>query len=93
LGLIAESARKTERLDARVLAEFLALAMIPEAHRPTPRQRQHRAPIRHCQPLQGRVTSARTKIHQLLADSNADRKGLFAAGRGPAYFKVCPQRR
>jgi transposase len=39
LRAIAESTRKTDRLDARVLAEFLALDMIPEAYRPTPRQR------------------------------------------------------
>jgi hypothetical protein len=43
LRVIAESTRKTDRLDAQVLAEFLALDMIPAAYRPTPRQRQHRA--------------------------------------------------
>src|SRR5438552_13484867 len=43
LRLIAESTRKSDKLDARVLAEFLALDMIPQAYRPTPRQRQHRA--------------------------------------------------
>ena len=42
LRVIAESTRKTDKLDARVLAEFLALDMIPPAYRPTPRQRQHR---------------------------------------------------
>ena len=34
---IAESTRKSDKLDAQVLAEFLALDMIPPAHRPTPR--------------------------------------------------------
>src|SRR5690242_1278936 len=43
LRVIAESAKKTDKLDAQVLAEFLARDMIPEAHRPTPRQREHRA--------------------------------------------------
>src|SRR5437660_6164646 len=43
LRVIAESAKKTDRLDAAVLAEFLARDMIPAAFRPTPRQRQHRA--------------------------------------------------
>ena len=42
LRVIAESTRKSDRLDAQVLAEFLALDMIPAAYRPTPRQRQHR---------------------------------------------------
>ena len=43
LRVIAESTRKTDKLDARVLAEFLALDMIPAAHRPSPRLREHRA--------------------------------------------------
>src|SRR3979411_648681 len=39
LRIIAESTRKSDRLDAQVLAEFLALDMIPQAYRPTPRPR------------------------------------------------------
>ncbi len=39
LRVIAESTRKSDKLDAQVLAEFLAMDMIPLAHRPTPRQR------------------------------------------------------
>ena len=34
--------RKSDRLDAQVLAEFLALDMIPTSYRPTPRERDHR---------------------------------------------------
>jgi transposase len=37
LRVIAESKRKSDKIDAFVLAEFLALDMIPEAWRPTPR--------------------------------------------------------
>jgi transposase len=82
LRAIAESTKKTDRLDAQVLAEFLARGMIPPAHRPTPRQRQHRALVRHRHYLQGRLTAARVKIRRLLSDHNADRKDLFtAAGR------------
>jgi transposase len=47
LRLIAESTRKTDRLDAQVLAEFLALGMIPEAHRAPPRLGEHRTLVRH----------------------------------------------
>jgi transposase len=43
LRVIAESVKKTDRLDAQVLAEFLSRDMIPDSFRPTPRQRQHRA--------------------------------------------------
>jgi hypothetical protein len=40
LRVIAESTRKTDKLDAQVLAEFLSLDMIPQAHRPSPRLRE-----------------------------------------------------
>jgi transposase len=49
LRVIAESTKKTDRLDAQVLAGFLARDMIPQAYLPTPRQRQHRALVRHRQ--------------------------------------------
>src|SRR4051794_7546062 len=39
LRIIAESTKKTDRLDARVLAELLAEGKIPAAFRPGPRQR------------------------------------------------------
>jgi transposase len=79
LRVIAESARKTDKLDAQVLAEFLALDMIPQAHRPTPRVRQHRALVRQRQFVQRRITSAKCKIRHILARYNADVKNLFTA--------------
>ena len=65
--VIAESTKKTDRLDAQVLAEFLARDMIPEAYMPTPRQRQHRALVRHRQYIRGRMTSVRCKIRRILS--------------------------
>ena len=59
LRIIAESTKKTDRLDAQILAEFLARDMIPESYMPTPRQRQHRRLVRHRQYLRGRQTSVR----------------------------------
>ncbi|MGA9922293.1 MAG: transposase, partial [Isosphaeraceae bacterium] len=88
LRVIAESTKKTDRLDAQVLTEFLD--MIPESYQPTPRQRQHRALVRHRQYLQGRITSVRSKIRHILSNYNADRKDLFSANRGLAYFKEVP---
>ena len=85
--MIAESTKKTDRLDAQVLTEFLVLDMIPESYQPTPRQRQHRALVRHRQYLQGRITSVRSKIRHILSNYNADRKDLFSANCGPAYLK------
>ena len=79
LRVIAESTRKSDKIDARVLAEFLALDMIPQAYRPTPRQREHRVLVRHRCFLQRRITSIRTKIRRILSDYNADRRDLFTA--------------
>jgi transposase len=90
LRVIAESVKKTDRLDAQILAEFLARDMIPEAYMPTPRQRQHRILVRHRQNLKASQTSVRCRIHHMLADHNADRKDLFSAQRGKAYFKEVP---
>jgi transposase len=77
LRVIAESVKKTDKLDAQVLAEFLALGMIPRAYRPTARQRQHRTLVRQRVRLQQRRTSVRNRIRYLLADYNADRQDLF----------------
>jgi hypothetical protein len=89
LRIIAESTKKTDKLDAQILAEFLVLDMIPRAYQPTPRQREHRTLIRHRQYLQGRITSVRSKIHNILSNYNADRKDVFSNG-GLAYFKEVP---
>lgn len=77
LRIIAESTRKSDRLDARALAEFLALDLIPPAYRPTPRQREHRSLVRHRQFLQRQRTQLRVKIRRILGDYNADRRDLF----------------
>jgi transposase len=89
LRVIAESTQKTDRLDAQILAEFLARDMIPQAFRPSPRQRQHRRLVRHRHYLQGRITAAKNKIRHLLSDYNADRKGLFTAA-GLATLATVP---
>ncbi len=77
LRVIAESTRKSDKIDAQVLAEFLALDMIPQAYRPTPRQREHRVLVRHRCYLQRRITSVRNKIRRILSDCNADQPNLF----------------
>ena len=79
LRVIAESAKKTDTLDAQVLAEFLARDMIPEAFRPTPRQREHRTLVRHRQYLRHEATALKNKMRRVLGDYNADRRDLFTA--------------
>ena len=80
LRVIAESTRKSDALDAQILAEFLALDMIPEAFRPGPRQREHRALVRHRQVLRQRMTGASNKIRRIASVYNADRPDLFTRG-------------
>lgn len=85
LRVIAESTRKSDKLDAQVLAEFLALDMIPEAYRPSKRQRAHRVLTRHRIYLGRRITSVRNKIRRILSNYNADREDLFTE-KGLAYL-------
>lgn len=77
LRIIAESTRKSDQLDAQVLAEFLALDMIPEAYRPSKRQRAHRVLVRQRIYLSRRLTAVRNKVRRILSNYNADRDDLF----------------
>jgi transposase len=77
LRVIAQSKRKTDKLDAQTLAEFLALDQIPEAWRPTPRVREHRALVRHRNYVVRRATSVKNKLRRILSHYNADLKYLF----------------
>jgi len=89
LRIIAESTRKSDNFDARVLAEMLALDQIPASYRPTPRQREYRVYVRHRYYLQRRITSIRNKIRRLLSNHNLDRSDLFTR-RGQAYLESVP---
>ncbi|NLE37913.1 MAG: IS110 family transposase, partial [Pirellulaceae bacterium] len=77
LRVIAESTRKSDKIDAEVLGVFLGLDMIPQSYRPTPRIRQYRTLVRHRCWLQRRITSLKCKIRNILGHYNADIKGLF----------------
>lgn len=78
LRIIAESTRKSDKVDARVLAEFLAHDMIPEAWRPTARVRSHRSLVRRRHKIQSRITSIMNTIRGILTRYNADRGDLFS---------------
>jgi transposase len=77
MRVIAESAKKSDRLDAQTLAEFLALDMIPKSYRPTARQREHRKLVRHRAKCQQRVSHLKCRIRHVAASYNADHRGLF----------------
>ncbi len=85
LRVIAQSKRKTDKLDAQTLAEFLALNQIPEAWRPTRRVREHRVLVRQRHYIQGRITSVKNKLRRILAHYNADIKDLFSL-KGREYL-------
>src|SRR5229473_7752869 len=89
LRVIAESKNKSDRLDAQVLAEFLALDMVPEAYRPTPRQRQHRTLVRQRQQIRRALVRARNRLRHRLGNYNADRRDLFTDA-GLAYLAEVP---
>ena len=78
LRVIAESTHKSDRIDAQILAEFLALDMIPQAYRPSERIRQYRVLVRHRRWLQGRITSLKCKVRHKAAHYNADIASLFS---------------
>jgi hypothetical protein len=75
LRVIAESTRKTDRLDAQVLAEFLALGMIPEAHRAPPRLREHRTLVRH------RCFLKRRFVYERLKQRRGAKRAIVAVAR------------
>jgi transposase len=77
LRVIAESTRKSDKLDAQVLAQFLALDMIPCSYRPTPRQRDHRRLVRRRDSVQRRITSVKNRMRWIMSHYNADRPNLF----------------
>jgi transposase len=77
MRIIAESRRKSDRLDAQILAEFLAADELPEAWRPTPRVREHRALVRRRDAVRRRISSAKCRLRNVLAHYNADVSNLF----------------
>jgi transposase len=79
MRVIAESTKKTDRLDAQILAEFLALGMIPQAYRPNARQREHRKLVRHRAKCQQRVSRLKCQLRHVAASYNADHRQLFQA--------------
>jgi transposase len=72
LRFIAESKRKTDKLDAQVLAEFPADDAIPLAYQSTPRVREHRTLVRIRHYTQRRITSVKNKLRHILAAYSAD---------------------
>lgn len=78
LRIIAESKKKSDKVDAQVLAQFLALDILPESHCPSPFMKGYRELVRFRCQMQSRITSIKNRIRNILSRSNQDRKDLFS---------------
>jgi transposase len=83
LTLIADTDKKTDRVDAKELARMLRLDSVPESYVPTEEIRQARARVRGRQKLVETRTEFANKIHGLLSDHGITRdiKPLSVSGR------------
>jgi transposase len=81
LRIIAESTRKSDKLDAKVLAEELAKDCIPEAWRPSPRVRAYRILVRQRCFIQRRITGVKNKLRHVVASYNRDVDSFTESGR------------
>lgn len=86
LLLIAKSTRKSDKIDAKILAELLVLDMIPESYRPSKREREHRTLVRYRVSIRQTINRIKCRIRRALSDHNADRDQLFN-GEGLKYLR------
>ena len=83
LKLIANSDKKTDRVDAKELARMVRLNAVPESYVPAEEIRKARARVRGRQKLVENRTEYANKIHELLTDHGVTRtvKPLSVKGR------------
>jgi Transposase and inactivated derivatives len=83
LNQIADSDKKTDRVDAKELARMVRLNSVPESYVPTDKIREARALVRGRQTLVEDRTKYANKIHGLLSDHGIteDVKPLSVEGR------------
>jgi len=83
LKTIAQSDKKTDRVDAKQLARLVRLDSVPESYVPTEQIRECRALVRGRETLVQSRTEYANKVHALLSDHGVTRnvKPLSASGR------------
>jgi len=83
LNQIADTDKKTDRVDAKELARMLRLNSVPESYVPTEEVREARALVRGRQTLVENRTKYANKVHGLLSDHGIteDVKPLTVEGR------------
>jgi len=87
LKLIANSDKKTDRVDAKELARMLRLGSVPESYVPTDEIRECRALVRGRKKLVENRTEYANKIHGLLADHGITRKVKPLSVKGREFLR------
>jgi transposase len=77
IRIIAESMKKTDKHDAYFLAWLLSINSVPEAHRPTPRQREYQHLVKHRSSFVSSRSRLMTQVRSILAAKNLDHKSVF----------------
>lgn len=88
IRIIAESMKKTDKHDAYFLAWLLSIDSIPEAHRPTPRQREYQHLVKHRSNFVSSRSRLMTQVRSILAAKNLDYQGLFTRDGRAALSKL-----
>ena len=73
LKLIAQSRCKTDRIDARIIMQMLAIGFLPICYQPTPEERRMRERLRWRAHLVRYATRMKVRIHSLLDKENIGR--------------------
>ncbi len=73
--VIAESTNKNDKVDAGFLAWLLSMDAVPEAHKPSPRQREYQNLCRLRVYLVRQAAKVQVKIRHIFANRNIDFRG------------------
>ena len=85
--LIVQSKKKSDRVDARALADLLRLGRLPAAYIATPEEQALRALVRHRESLRAEMTSKKNRIHAILHCNDEHFEGSDVFGkRGRAWL-------
>jgi len=77
--------RKSDRLDAKLIAELAVLELLPEVRRVSAELREHRMLVRYRNKLREDRGTLQVQIRRILSEHNADVPWLFTE-RGRAYL-------
>jgi len=87
LNLIADTDKKTDRVDAKELARMVRLNSVPESYVPTDEIREARALVRGRQKLVENRTEYANKIHGLLSDHGITQKVKPLSVKGREFLR------